>query len=179
MNAHPLPVHLVALFDDQATATRVVERLIEDDFPMDRISVLHKRGSGHGDDPLGLSFTGAGQRMQVWGEQGLLWGAIGGLLAGLSGLFLVPGIGALLAAGPITEALGWAVAGGATMAGAAALSEVATAFHRLGLPKERLEHIEKAIQDGRYVLMLHAEPGEIERLRPRVAMTGAKEVILL
>lgn len=169
-------VRVIGVFHDQQQATRFVERLIDEDFPMDQLSLLHK-GGGQGDDPLGVVYTGDRERIKVWGEQGLLWGALGGLLAGLSGLFVVPGVGALLAAGPIVEALVGAVTGGAAMAGAAAVTSVTTAFRRLGIPTERLQMLEEAIQSGHYVVLLHADGKDTGRLSQRLALAGADPVL--
>ena len=48
---------IAALFDSPESATRVVEQLIEHDFPMDQVSLLHRAG-GHGDDFLGIMLWG-------------------------------------------------------------------------------------------------------------------------
>ncbi len=91
MNENTSP-HLVlacGIFDDEAAASRVVEKLIEDDFPMDQLSLLHRSG-GSGDDMLGLAFTNTEERVKVWGEHGAAWGALWGLLAGATGLFMLP-----------------------------------------------------------------------------------------
>ena len=46
----------VGVFDSGAKAQRVIEKLIEEDFPADRLSLLRKSG-GSGDDMLGLAYT--------------------------------------------------------------------------------------------------------------------------
>lgn len=178
----PRLVLVSGVFSDQAAATRLVEKLIEQDFPMDRISVLHKSG-GEGDDMLGLAFTDTGERVRVWGEHGAAWGALWGLLAGAAGLFVLPGVGPLLAAGPVVEALGGAIAGaavaGGTMAGAALLSELASALHRLGIPDQDIDTLHQAIMDGQIAVILHCSPGEAEQCHSRLAWAGADPVIEL
>ena len=52
---------VLGLFDSEEQANRLVERLIEDDFPMDRVSIL-KRAGGSGDDPFGLVYRDTGER---------------------------------------------------------------------------------------------------------------------
>lgn len=174
MNESPHPaVGLAAIFEDRARATRFVEQLVEQDFPMDRISLLHQ-GGGLGDDPIGIVYDGAPERIRVWGEQGALWGALGGLLAGLSGVFLVPGLGAVLAAGPVVNALVGALTGAALMAGAAGVTGVTVALRRLGIPEDVLHRLESAIRDGRYVLLVHTDdPSDGERLEARLRLLGA------
>ena len=172
----------VGVFDSETKAQRVIEKLIEEDFPADRLSLFRKSG-GSGDDMLGLAYTDSGERIKVWGEHGAAWGALWGLLAGATGLFVLPGIGPLLAAGPIVEALGGAIAGaavaGGTMAGAAVLTEFASALHRMGIPETRIEDIRGAIEDGKYVVILHCQPGESERCAMRLNWAGADLVIKL
>ncbi len=88
-----------AVFDDPKHAKATVEEMIEHNFPMDQVSILHRAG-GSGDDFLGIVYSNEKERLKVWGTQGALWGSLGGLLAGASGLLLLPGIGPVLIAGP-------------------------------------------------------------------------------
>ncbi len=46
-----------------------------------------------GDDPLGIYYTGVGDRMKGWGALGAFCGALWGLLAGAAGMFVIPGLG--------------------------------------------------------------------------------------
>lgn len=170
------------VYDEERKAIRVVEKLIEEDFPMDRISLLHKSG-GAGDDMLGLAYSGTPERMKTWSRHGAAWGALWGLLAGATGLFVLPGIGPLLAAGPVVEALGGAVAGaalaGGAMAGAAALTQLAAALHRLGIPAEDIKEIHEAIEQDRYVVILHCAPEEAEHCAARLGWSGADPVLVM
>jgi len=166
-------VRVIGIFADEGKATRFIEQLVDEDFPMDQLSLLH-RGGGLGDSPLGIVYTGAKERIKVWGEQGILWGALGGLLVGLSGLFLVPEVGAVLAAGPVVEALVGAIVGGTTMAGAAALTSMAAALRRIGIPEDKLTLLQHAIQAGHYVVLLHVGAARASKLAERLSLAGAK-----
>jgi len=172
----------IGVFDSETKAQRVIEKLIKEDFPADRLSLLRKSG-GAGDDMLGLAYTDSSERIKVWGEHGAAWGALWGLLAGATGLFVIPGVGPLLAAGPIVEALGGAITGaavaGGAMAGAAVLTEFASALHRMGIPESRIEDIHAAIEGGKYVVILHCQPDEAERCAMRLDWAGADPVIKL
>jgi hypothetical protein len=172
----------VGVFDTEDKATRVIEKLIEEEFPADRLSLLRKTG-GMGDDMLGLAYTNTAERVKAWGEQGAIWGALWGLLAGATGLFVLPGIGPLLAAGPMVEALGGAIAGaavaGGSMAGAAALSQLASALHRIGIPEADIELIHRAIESGHYVIILHCEPDQADHCAMRLGWAGADPVTIM
>lgn len=168
---------LVAVYDNEATARHAVEQLIERGFPMDRLSILG-RINGSGDDVLGIYHPGAGQRMKVWAKQGAFWGALWGLLAGATGMFVFPPLGLVLAAGPIAEALVGALEGaaiaGAAMTGAAAVTQLATALHRVGIPEEKLEHLHHAIEEGHYVVLLHETAGQTDQWRPLLGWNAAE-----
>ena len=128
---------ILAFFDREETAQGAVNSLIEQDFPLDRVSVLGKPG-GAGDDPLGVYYTSAGERIKGWGKMGALWGGLFGLLGGAFGMFVVPGIGPMMIAGPLIDTLVGAGVGGALMAGGASLSELTVAIHRMGVPQASL-----------------------------------------
>ena len=170
---------LVALFDRHQEAERSVRLLVERDFPMDMLSVLGKGESG-GDDPLGLYYSSVGDRMKGWGKMGAFWGGLWGLLTGAAGLFVFPGIGPVLAAGPVVEAIAAALAGaglgGSAMAGAAAASQFTVAMHRSGVPEEKLEMLQDAIEQGHYLLMLRLDEEEAGKWQTLLAQNGASMV---
>ncbi len=169
---------IAAVFDDNDAATRVVEELVEHDFPMDKLSVLHRAG-GNGDDFLGVAYRDEKERLKVWGEQGAFWGALGGLLAGASGLLLVPGIGPLLVAGPLIDALVGAVTGAGLMAGAAAVTHLTTALRRVGIPEERLEELHRYVMDGKTLLLLHLGDEDPQAWIQKLRWKGADPVLAL
>ena len=166
----------IGVFGDQKKATALVEKLVGEDFPEDRISLLHKAG-GTGDDMLGITYSSTGEKMKVWGEHGAFWGVLWGFLAGATGMFVLPGVGAVLAAGPIVDALAGATAGavltGGAMAGAAALSDLASALHREGIPEESLQEIHEAVESGSYVVILHCSVEEIDDCMSKISWAGA------
>ena len=178
-NTDKARLHLaVGVFDDKERATRLVEKLVDEDFPPDRISLLHKSG-GTGDDMLGISYSDSGERIKVWGEQGAFWGALWGLLAGATGMFVLPGVGALMAAGPIVDAIAGAVAGGVltggAMAGAAALTGLASALHRMGIPEASLQEIHDDVENGKVVVILHCSDEELDDCLRKIAWAGAEK----
>jgi hypothetical protein len=172
----PRAVLVAAVYENDAKAYEVVERMIREDYAMDRISVLRRAG-GEGDDMLGVSFHDSKERIKTWGKQGLFWGGLWGLLASAAGMFVFPGVGPLLMAGPIIEMLGAALAGaaitGSAMAGAAVISELASALHSAGVPEEHIETLHEAIMQGRTLVLLHCHPEEQQDCEQRLQHTGA------
>jgi hypothetical protein len=169
---------LVALFAREKDAETALRRLTEADFPMDMISLLG-HGQSSGDDLLGLYYPSAGERMRGWGRAGAIWGGLWGLLSGAAGMFLVPGVGPVLAAGPIVEALVGGLAGagltGGVMAGAAAVTQVSVALHRSGVPEDRLESMHQALLAGDCLLMLRSAAAEADRWIALLWHAGARE----
>ncbi|MDA8092680.1 MAG: hypothetical protein M0T84_02020 [Betaproteobacteria bacterium] len=173
---------LIGVYEDEGQAGRAVEAIIHDGFAMDRLSIL---GQAHaaGDDVLGVYALDAGSRMKAWARQGAAWGGIWGLLAGAAGLFILPGIGPVLAAGPIVEALAGAVSGAAlgsaAMTGAAAATQLMTAMHRVGVPHEALQDLHDAIAHGRYLVVLRAGRAQTAPWAALLRRQGALEVKIL
>jgi hypothetical protein len=170
---------VLGVHDSEDAAQATLDELVEQDFPMDRVSLLGKAASP-GDDPVGVYYPGTGARMKGWGAMGAFWGALLGLISGAAGMFLIPGLGPLLAAGPVVEALAGAAAGagigGGTLAGAAAISELTVAVHRMGVPEERLEAMRRHIEEGRYLLILIVETEQAARWREALERTGARDL---
>lgn len=163
---------IVAVYDDHKAARRAVERLIGKDFPMDWISVLG-RAESSGDDVLGIYYRDSGERVKTWAAHGAAWGGLWGLLTAAAGMFVIPGLGTVMLLGPIVEMFAATVAGatltGGAMAGAAAISELALAMHRMGVPEDRLQAFHDAIEQGHYVVLVRcANAQEVERWRPEL-----------
>ena len=175
---------IVALYPDKEPAQRIVEKLVKEGFVMDEISLLGRAGDGKGDDLLGISYQGTGEKVKVWGKHGAFWGGVWGLLATASGMFLIPGIGPVAAAGSVVGAIievlagtaAGAAVGGGVLAGAAAVSQLSAALHRQGVPQEKLQRLHDAIRNGKYLLLLRCGQNEVDHWRGMLDGTGATEV---
>jgi len=179
---HTKEAILISVYANEAKAQRALDKLMTKGFPMDMISVLG-RVHASGDDVLGIYHRNEGERVEAWAKQGALWGALWGLFVGATGLFIFPGVGLVLAAGPIVEAiigtLGGAAVGGAVMTGAAELTHLATAMHRIGIPEDMLEHLHRAIEEGRYLLLLRGARDELQEWRGILEWSDAEETVEL
>jgi hypothetical protein len=164
-----------AVFDNPDDASALVEEMAKHDFPMDQVSILHKAG----DDFLGIAYSSEKERFKVWGAQGALWGSLGGLLAGAAGLLLLPGIGPVLVAGPLIDAIAGAALGAGLMVTGAAATHLTIALHRLGIPEDKLEMLHQAVMDGKTVVLIHCGNDDPETWRQRLAWQGAHPVFTL
>jgi hypothetical protein len=142
---------------DQAEGA--VNALIDDGFPSQDVSVLM---------PDQLSTHEFAHHKDTKAPEGATAGAtaggvVGGTLGVLIGLgaLAVPGIGPLLAAGPIVAGLAGLGAGGAGM----------------GIPEYEARRYEGRVKDGGILLSVHCEtPGEILRAREILTSTGATDI---
>jgi hypothetical protein len=98
---------------------------------------------------------------------------VGGLVAGLAAL-AIPGVGPLLAAGPIAAAITAALGGALVGAGAGVL---AGSFSGLGVPKEHAEQYEHAVRGGGAVVAVKVPFDEhIDPIQEALRQQGAHEV---
>jgi hypothetical protein len=110
---------IVALYDHMNDAEQSVRDLVDSGIPRDQISLVASNPEGQYTTDTGEG-SGAAQGAGVGAGIGAALGGIGGLLVGL-GALAIPGIGPVLAAGPLAAALGGvAGAGAGAIAGGAA-----------------------------------------------------------
>jgi hypothetical protein len=173
---HARLILVVGIFDGEIKATSAVEQLLEQDFAADRISLLHK-ASGPGDDMLGLIYSSSEGRVKIWSKYGMIWGALWGLLAGSAGMYVLPIDGALTIVKVIGSSLTGAIIGGLAMAGAAVLTDLASAIHKVGIPKAELNKIHHAIEQDNFIVILHCSEQQAERYSIKLRHQGAEPVI--
>ncbi len=167
-----------AIFSDAKKAQFVIEDMVKNDFPMDQLSILHKAG-GQGDDFLGIAYTNEKERFKIWGAEGALLGSVGGLLAGAAGLFILPGLGPVLLAGPVIDALAGAAVGAGLMGAGAAISHMSIAMKRIGIPEDKLEILHQAVMDGKTVLLMHCGNDDPEIWKQRLLWNDADTVFTM
>jgi hypothetical protein len=143
----------VGVFERGEQAQAALDDLEQAGFPRDDISlVLQQPGSP--------AEVGAGQTKA---DQGMATGAsAGAVLGGLAGLaaLAIPGIGPLLAAGPIAAALG--------AMGGDALGGLVGSFTGLGIPTEQAKQFEDAVRAGGVVVAAKVADREEEQRASRI-----------
>ena len=108
-----------------------------------------------------VGYYNTGDRMMAWGKTGAFWGSIWGLMFG-SAFFLLPGVGPLLAAGPL---VGWIVGAleGAVMGGG--LSALGAGLFGIGIPENSVIQYETHIKAGKFVVIAHGSFDEVSKIR--------------
>lgn len=171
----PFQEHIfAAVYVHENQAIRTIEYLIQNDFLMDRISILGKRLS-KGDDVLGIYYPSPKERMKVWAKRGVFIGAAWGLIASL--ISMVASLEGSQQEGLIKTFI-WtitysAIIGG-VMAASAAFSQIANMLHRMGIPQGQLKQLEAAIKANKYVILLLGSREELEPFRYKIEHSGAE-----
>jgi uncharacterized membrane protein len=95
---------VVATYETHEQAELAIKQLQKDGIDMKSLSIAGK--NTHTEEQV-VGYYNAGDRVRFWGKEGAFWGGIWGFLFG-SAAFAIPGIGPILAAGPLVA---WIVAG--------------------------------------------------------------------
>jgi hypothetical protein len=156
----------VGTFSSRSDVERAIEALRDENFPIDRVSVIARDGDRQS-DIAGVEVKNTDNENQS--ADGAVTGALaGGSLGGVTGLLVglgalvIPGIGPIVLAGAEATALATTLAGSAI--GAAAGSLVGS-LAGLGLPEERARFYSDRVSGGDYLLMARGSADEIERAR--------------
>ena len=157
---------VVGLFDDFTQAQNVVQDLVNAGFRRDDISIAaNQTASGYDADTLSTTDT-SGSGHAVGKDAGIgagIGGALG-LVAGL-GLLTIPGVGIILAAGPLASALGIGGVLGSTLSGAVVggvVGGLVGALTHIGVPKEHAEYYTEGVRRGGTLVTLNAPDDRAE-----------------
>lgn len=156
---------VIGVFKQTDAAEKAVKALREKGFNENEISIIAreqgkttKRDMEVGGDLGGVENIADGT---AWG--GAL-GGIAGLLAGV-GALAIPGIGPIVAAGPLAGVLSGAVTGG-----------VAGGLIDLGIPEERGQEYEKQLKAGGILAVIETSPEKVSEASEILRRYGAKDV---
>jgi uncharacterized membrane protein len=155
---------VVAIYDTHAQAEHAIKELQEAGVDMKSLSIAGK--DTHTDEHV-VGYYNAGDRMKHWGKVGAFWGGFWGLLFG-SGLFLIPGLGPILVAGPLVA---WIIAGleGAVVVGG--VSALGAGLVSIGIPKDSVLKYEVALKTDKYLLVVHGTEDAVENAKNIIAGT--------
>jgi len=159
---------IYAISTSETHASQIVDNLTLGGFSRDDISALFPDKSAthefahekHTKAPEG-AITGAATGGVIGGTLGLLVGI---------GALAIPGVGPLIAAGPLLAALSGAAAG-ATVGG------VAGGLIGLGIPEIEAKNYEGRIAEGHILISVHAETSdEVDRAKKILETSGAEDI---
>ncbi len=149
---------VVGLFDSTEEARDVVQELVDNGFSRNDISLVandargeyaNYRSDGDGD-------TEAAEGAATGAVSGGVFGGVLGLLVGV-GALAIPGIGPVLAAGPLAAALGSAGAGALIGAGTgAAAGGLLGGLLGAGIPEDDAEYFSEGVRRGGTLVVVRA-----------------------
>jgi hypothetical protein len=160
--SHPL---VVALFADPAAAASAARELHAAGVTREQISIITRN---HDEESSFAADVGAtpGTEIEDSGTAARLGELSGHLLAAIA--LVLPGIGPIVAAGPLAAGLGEAaghVAGG-----------VASALSGAGLAPDRAEALQSGVEAGAILLAVHTVDGRVDAIRSVLKAAGATDV---
>jgi hypothetical protein len=162
---------VVAVYRTHAEANQAVKELQSGGVDMHKLSII---GKGYHTDEHAVGYYNTGDRMKYWGKMGAFWGGFWGLLFG-SAFFMIPGLGPILAAGPV---VGWIVAaleGAAVVGGVSALG---AGLYSIGIPKDSIVKYEMAIKSDQFLLIAHGTAAEVAKAKDIIETTHPSQLSL-
>jgi hypothetical protein len=160
---------VIALLDDFDSANAAVRDLLNAGFPKAEISLIVSDASGdYGryvdrvDETDVFETTDAAEGAAVGAGVGAAIGGLGGLLIGL-GAFAIPGIGPVIAAGPLAAALAGLLGAGAGAVAGGATGGVLGALMDLGVPEQEAHEYAEGLRRGGQLVVVNA-PDEMSDL---------------
>src|ERR1700689_1010814 len=155
---------VVALYSTHTEANEAVKELQRDGIDMQTLSIV---GRVHHTDEHAVGYYNAGDRMKYWGKAGAFWGGFWALLFG-SAFFMIPGLGPILAAGPV---VGWIVGALESAAVVGGVSALGAGLFSLGIPKDSIVKYETALKTDQFLLIVHGTAEQVAKAKDTIAKT--------
>jgi hypothetical protein len=159
---------VIGIVESHIQAERIVQQLQERGMQSDDISVLFADTRGSKDFAHEHNTKAPEGAVAGMGAGGVIGGTIG-LLAGI-GALAIPGVGPLIAAGPLMATLSGVAAG-------AAVGGVAGGLIGLGVPEFEAKSYEGKVRGGNILIAVHTDNAETEtRTKQIFQANGAHDI---
>ena len=159
---------VVAIYHTHTEADEAVKELQRGGVDMHKLSIV---GKGYHTDEQVVGYYNTGDRMKYWGKTGAFWGGFWGLLFG-SALFVIPGIGPVLAAGPVVAWIVAALEGAVVVGGVSALG---AGLYSIGIPKDSIVKYETALRTDKFLVIAHGTTAEVAKAKDIIEATNPAE----
>jgi hypothetical protein len=155
---------VIALYDNLQDANSAIRELVDNGFKRDDISLMAGDQNGNYQRMLSnkenavesTDVSGASEGAGVGAGIGAVMGGIGGVLVGL-GALIIPGVGPVIAAGPLAAVLaGLAGAGAGAIAGGITGGLIG-ALVDIGVPEETASYYSEGVRRGGALLTIRTE----------------------
>ena len=149
---------LVAVLRSHEQAGNAIRELHNNGYDMRNVSIV---GRDYHTDEHFVGYYNAGKRKMHWGKLGADLGGYRGLLFG-SALFRVPGLGPLVAAGPLVTCVVGALEEGSPEGEFCALG---VALASIGIPRNYIVQCETEVKNGMLLLVVHGTCDDLKRAK--------------
>ncbi|QDV85827.1 general stress protein [Planctomycetes bacterium TBK1r] len=163
------PDSVVAIYDTHTQAEDAIKQLQASGIELNQLSIV---GRDYHSEDHAIGYYNTGDRVKYWGKLGAFWGGIWGLLVG-SGLFWLPGIGAVVVGGPLVAGLVAALENAIVTGGMSALG---AAIYSVGIPKDSIVQYESSIEAGKFLVMIHGSTDKLTKAKEALHQTDAASV---
>ncbi len=158
---------IVGLFNDQRYAENAAKQVKDQGLRTDDISIVAKQGDEKTDRTT-ATMTAGGRPVNDNISDGVITGGVLGGLAGLligAGSMVIPGLGIIAAAGPITGLLSGAVTGG-----------IVGGLVDLGIPENKSRQYETDVKAGKILFSMKTDDDKVDRIAEILRNNGAESV---
>ena len=155
---------VVAIYKSHAEAEAAVKELQHSGFDMEKLSIV---GRDYHSEEQVVGYYTTGDRMRYWGKRGAFWGGVWALLFG-SAFFWIPGLGALLVAGPLVTLVVGALESAVVIGG---LTAIGAGLYSLGIPQDSVVRYETALKSDKFVLIAQGTEKETTQAREIICRT--------
>jgi len=162
---------VVAVYATHTEADQAVKELQRGGIDLRKLSIV---GKGYHTDEHAIGYYNTGDRMKYWGKAGAFWGGFWGLLFG-SAFFMIPGLGPILAAGPVVAWIVAALEGAAVVGGVSALG---AGLYSMGIPKDSVVKYEAALKTDQFLLIVHGTAAEVAQAKDIIETTHPAQLSL-
>lgn len=158
----------IAVYDTHIQAETAIKELQKSGIDMKKLSILGK--DYHAEENV-VGYYNAGDRMKFWGKLGAFWGGLWGLLFG-SALFFIPGIGHIVALGPVGGMIVGALENAVIVGG---LSALGAGLYSVGIPKDSIVKYETAVKADKFLVIVHGTEDEVAKAKGIIKSTDPVE----
>ncbi|RQD75397.1 MAG: DUF1269 domain-containing protein [Candidatus Syntrophonatronum acetioxidans] len=153
---------VIGIMSENSQAEKAVEAMRKKGFGDNEISIVAKEQEQGGQAGEDLSF--ADQNLSDGTATGGAIGGVAGLLMG-AGALLIPGVGPIIAAGPLAGALTGVITGG-----------IAGGLIDFGIPEERGRHYEERVKEGNILVAVKTKEDKVDSAASILRQYGAEDV---
>jgi hypothetical protein len=151
----------LAYFRDRVSADAAYEDLLRQGYRAHDISVVGRGREGH---------AGLHDADHVSAGEGAAVGGLAGVLLGVAAM-LIPGLGPIVAGGPLAAALAGAVTGGLT---GTAVGGVTAALVDAGVDEDEARYYEQRFKEGGLLLAVHVDEARFDEARAILQRHGGQ-----